>query len=339
MPLSPAQARPEAEALVIKLQSHAEKIAALIAPPFSPARRRKIEVAFSEAAYDFNSLSRLVVETRPQVAIQDTQMYSFFNGMSDQLALWNEARVIMRLVKPVTAPKTNPETQPLLLAYEKSFGTLHDHFLRQASTLRPADWPHPFHRDIALPFTRFLIYAALARRVARAIGKTEPLHFVDVGCGVGLKLLQAASLYEQVSGIEYEPHRAKAAAYWLGKTAQVITADALTFEGYADFDVIYAYKPLQDDNMMRETEDRIVSQAKAGTILIMPYMDFHNRHEELGCIQIKDAVYVAKATPKAIARAMALLPHIGEALPAENRRPDGFAAPIRTAMRHWGHLP
>lgn len=339
MPLSPALARPQAEVLAARLQTHAEAIAALITPPFSAAKKRKIELAFSEASLDFNALSRLVVEVRPQVAFQDSRMYGFFSGMSDGLALWNQARAVMRKLAAVKEPKINPENQPLLAAYAQSFGVLHSHFLDQAAALTPPDWPHPFHRDIALPFTRFLVYALLARRMARAMAKTGPLHFVDVGCGVGLKLLQAASLYEKVSGIEYEPHRAKAAELWLGRNAHVIAADALTFPAYGDFDVIYAYKPLQDDEMMRQTEDRMVAQAKPGTILIMPYMDFHNRHEKLGCIQIKDAVYVAKSTPKTVARATALLPHIGEVLPADVSRPEGFAAPIRSSMRRWGHLP
>lgn len=338
MPLSPAQARPEAEALAARLDAHGKTIAALIRPPFTPARKRKIDQAFSAAALEFSTLSRLVVETLPQVAFQDMQMYGYFNSLSGQLALWSEARRILHKLALVKEPKHNPEDLPLLAAFDQSFNVLHTHFLQQAAALTPPDWPHPFHRDIALPFTRFLIYAALARRMSRALGRNGPLHFVDVGCGVGLKLLQAASLYEQVSGIEYEPHRAKAAANWLGQLAQVLTADALTFQGYGDYDVIYAYKPLQDDDMMRQTEDRLVQQARPGTILIMPYMDFHNRHEALGCIQVRDAVYVAKTSASDVARAVALLPHIGEALPIDAHRAEGFAASIRAALRHWGHL-
>lgn len=338
MPLPSPPLRSDAEALVSGLAQRATQIAALIQPPFTSARKRKIELAFSDAAQEFGTLSRLVMQSRQATSLHDPAHHAYLSGLSNQLAFWNQARVVARAIKPVRPPASNPETQPLLAAYDQCFVRLHRHFLDKAAELAPPDWPTSSHRDIALPFTRFLIYAALARRTARALGKAGALHFVDVGCGVGLKLLQAGRYFERVSGIEYEPHRAEAAADWLGRSAEVITADAVTYPSYGDFDVIYAYKPVQDDALMRQTEDRMVAMARPGTVLIMPYMDFHQRHEDLGCQQIEDAVYVAKASALEVARAKALLPHIGEVLPEIDPKPEGFATPIRDALRRWGHL-
>lgn len=338
---TPAERWPEAEGLAATLTAQAQTIAALLVPPFTTTRRAKVLEAFGAVELEFGQLSRLISQTLPQLVPQDHRYQTLYRGLSQQLAQWHEARVIFAAMVPIKNRKSSNEVerQPLLQAYARSFETLHEHFCRQAAARKAVDWDQPFHRDIALPFTRFLDYALLARRMARAIGKEGPLHFMDVGCGVGLKLLQAASLYEQVSGLEVEPHRAEAAAEWLWRTAEVITGDAATFERYGDFDVIYAYKPLPTEELMAQTEDNIVAQARPGAILIMPYVDFHRRHTELGCMQVRDAVYVAKASAGEVARAQRLLPHIGEALPMRPPARDvGFAAPLRVALRRWGHL-
>jgi trans-aconitate methyltransferase len=155
---------------------------------------------------------------------------------------------------------------------------------------------HGCFRDIPLTPGAFLTHAHAASRVAMAQGRPRPVRFLDVGCGGGVKVLMAARYFEVCEGLEYDPAYAEAAGRMLetvgASTCSVMQADGLTFDGYAEYDVIYFFRPMQEAEPMQRLEARIAETARPGTILIAPYPSFAETAERTGCARIENAIYV-----------------------------------------------
>lgn len=95
-------------------------------------------------------------------------------------------------------------------------------------------------------------------------------HFVDVGCGIGDKLLLAKELvgYEQVSGVEYDPVTFKIAEATVGSIASTLmNADANTVD-FSAFDVVYMYCPIREEPQMRRLFIHIARTMKEGAIIL-----------------------------------------------------------------------
>jgi SAM-dependent methyltransferase len=88
--------------------------------------------------------------------------------------------------------------------------------------------------------------------------------FLDVGCGPGTKLLMAKSFFK-AEGIEVvDRFIQQSKAFGLDC---VHKQDALEYEHYGDFDVIYFYRPFKNNELQKQLEDRIYSQMKVGALL------------------------------------------------------------------------
>lgn len=112
------------------------------------------------------------------------------------------------------------------------------------------------------------------------LGSHEGKKFIDVGCGVGTKV-HLASMYFDSYGIELHKPYVKAARklnrpkkfFKYGryevqdKTQRIFEQDALTFD-YSTYDVIYFFRPMNDDDMQKRLERRIYRQAKPGAIIV-----------------------------------------------------------------------
>ncbi|MFN3825101.1 MAG: class I SAM-dependent methyltransferase [Pseudorhodobacter sp.] len=151
--------------------------------------------------------------------------------------------------------------------------------------------------DIPHSASGFVTHAQVALRVARALDPNRPpLRFLDVGCGGGTMVLLAAGLFPTAEGFDYDPAYVAAGQAALARTGttrcRLFEANALTFEGYDQYDVIYFYQPMSDLDGLRALEDRAVNSARPGTIIIAPYRRFQLRRHELACARIDEAVYV-----------------------------------------------
>ncbi len=156
--------------------------------------------------------------------------------------------------------------------------------------------------DIALPNSNFMAHAHAAYRVALAQRRENPLRFLDVGCGGGIQVVSATRIFDRADGIEYDPGYAAAARAVMDfapalADCTIFQKDALRFEGYADYDVVYFYRPMRDVERMHQLEKRIATCVRPGTILIAPYNPFWQRHAALGCGHVDGMVYVA-GTPQ-----------------------------------------
>ncbi len=93
--------------------------------------------------------------------------------------------------------------------------------------------------------------------------------FLDVGCGPGTKMAIAEKLFGfYVHGIEIDAGMAFDAATRLAATdAHIEQGDAMHFEGYDGFDLIWLYRPFRDEALERELEQRVIDAMKPGAIL------------------------------------------------------------------------
>lgn len=349
-----ADYRRQAEAIETQLQTRTQEVAALIAPPFTAARRKRIRDLLDAAEgqrvllYRIWAAQMMTPEARRLPFGHPDR--KFFLAVDARLRLWVQTRELLdRVLKarplplmPDEPPVNSPE-HAQLLAYQRCFDRLHVYFSPTPPDLYAAVTGR--HGDLPYPFTGFLRMMQLVRRVALAMGRTSPVSFLDMGCGVGLKLVQAAEYFEVVHGVEYDAARAEVADTLIQRSRRAqdraMVGDALTFDDYGSYDVIYAYKPLSDAELLQQMERRIMAQARPGTIVILPYFEIDFRFEDLGCTRIYDKVFLTGGVGRNLAPLLRRIGNIGTIVqqPGDVRPGvEGFTEPLRQALRHWGHL-
>ncbi|MEM8489844.1 MAG: class I SAM-dependent methyltransferase [Pseudomonadota bacterium] len=104
--------------------------------------------------------------------------------------------------------------------------------------------------------------------------------FIDVGSGIGEKPFLAYGLgrFSQCDGLEVNQQTLAVADYLISSIQtqtpypiRSFSADALTYSGYADYDVIYMFRPIHDDALYVEMIRHIVKQLAPGATLVDPY--------------------------------------------------------------------
>ena len=113
------------------------------------------------------------------------------------------------------------------------------------------------------------------------------MKFVDVGCGVGQKVFLAHCFGFECFGLELRAELIDAGQHlfdnmyvqkpavrsnemeWRWRSPSFfIQGNALTYDGYNQFDIIYFFCPLFKDELEIELEKKIAADAKPGTILM-----------------------------------------------------------------------
>lgn len=161
---------------------------------------------------------------------------------------------------------------------------------------------HGCFPDIPLAQSLFLKEVHAASRILMAMRPGETSRFLDVGCGCGLKLMSAAKYFDLTVGLEYDPGYVELASGLMKRLphdrCRVIPGDALQFDRYRDYDVIYFFRPIRDDAVLAQMEARIVEQARPGTLLIAPYRMFEHRFGDYDCVHVAGHVFLTGATDK-----------------------------------------
>lgn len=336
-------------------------LAGQVQPPFTPARQRAIRAALIPAQEQATRLgqllSRYFVETRDPLAARTD-----FLRLSRKLALWHDcvARLeqLMRQAPLPLLPTPPAPGSPQALA-EAAQERFFEHLHLALSPTAPDLIRDGRHGDIPLPMGRFLHLIRAAGRLLRAMDRPAPWSFLDVGCGLGLKLLAAQEVFGRLDGIEIDPalarrarsllaaarrnrKRAEAAPTpWLtgslpAARTKVVCGDALDHDRYGAFDVIYANRPIADATLRHRLEQRMVTEARPGAILILPYPDAMAE----GCLRLDDGLYWKPAPGPTATALVRRARHIGPLRAVSLHHGDeGFAAPLANALRHWGHLP
>lgn len=122
-----------------------------------------------------------------------------------------------------------------------------------------------------LPLSSSIFAYGLARAID-AIGSPRGIHFLDVGAGIGTKLLLAKMMYPDLicEGIESHPEVAMAAWKTLeGMEPKVHHADAFEWDEYDRFNIVYMYRPCSDWDMEERLERRVMGCMRERAILFL----------------------------------------------------------------------
>ena len=102
--------------------------------------------------------------------------------------------------------------------------------------------------------------------VAEAVTEVDGDRFLEIGAGVGTKMMLARDIFGfEVRGIECVPEYA-ARAREAG--LDVVTADALHWDGYAGYDLVWFNRPYADADMQAKLEAKIWHDVSPGTVVI-----------------------------------------------------------------------
>lgn len=121
---------------------------------------------------------------------------------------------------------------------------------------QPNDGRYPF---IPLDISSFLRSILAAKEILRIRNGYEyQPKFLEIGCGVGIKLILLKCAYN-AWGLEINKDYIKKARQINGKE-KIVCGDALKFKNYGDYKVIYFYRPFADTVKQIELEKRIYEQ-------------------------------------------------------------------------------
>lgn len=89
--------------------------------------------------------------------------------------------------------------------------------------------------------------------------------FLDIGSGIGDKVRLAKELGFDAVGIEYLDYYVELASFLGNKTIHV---DAFDFSDYQNYDIIYMYHPISDNELYTKLVKHIISKMKSGQLLM-----------------------------------------------------------------------
>lgn len=106
-----------------------------------------------------------------------------------------------------------------------------------------------------------------ARRKKRGYDR---IRFLDIGCGLGSKVLLASSLDGiQSFGLEVNEEYVKFAKNLVdGGDKKIITGNCITFKKYQDFEILHFYTPLSNQTLEVKFENRLYKQIVPGSVVI-----------------------------------------------------------------------
>ncbi len=119
--------------------------------------------------------------------------------------------------------------------------------------------------DVYLPWMPFS-WPDFIALVAEALPDTPGDRFLDIGAGVGTKMTLARELFGlDVHGVERVPEYVAQAR---SQGLEVTEADALAWDGYGEFDLIFFNRPFFDVARQADLERRVWAAMKPGAVVI-----------------------------------------------------------------------
>ena len=214
--------------------------------------------------------------------------------------MWDQIeRLVQRHIAPVRTPlihqpDPNPY-DPLLLLVDRAF-----HRLANATEQSGSATDLNCFADIVMPIQRYEILLTAANRVCTVLNRTTPQRFVDVGCGGGTRVFVASRYFPYADGFDYDMGYVEAGQDTMkaigASQSEIFYANALTYEGYDTYDIIYFYRPLRDEVLLAQMQQHIIRTARPGTILIAPYDSVFSTHPEMTCAQIDGPIFMTGVT-------------------------------------------
>ncbi len=179
-----------------------------------------------------------------------------------------------------------------------------------------AETGYPF---VPLAADRFLDMLQAAWRLRAAMGLPARARFLEMGAGAGAKLFLAREVFGEAVGVEIDPGYVARAGV-LGEAAEgvsLLEGDALTYEHYGAFDVIYFFVPFRDLALEDAFEQRLWEMAAPGTVVLAPMLRRSFLH---GLPALAPGVFVKGVEGAALGRLRAEAERVGPTVPPPARR-------------------
>lgn len=107
--------------------------------------------------------------------------------------------------------------------------------------------------------------------------------FLDVGSGPGFNLLISEDYFGgNPEGIEHNPELVKISN--LLHRYKIHEMDALKFNKYNEYNIIYCFKPFKNLKLQFELETKIINDCEKGTFLLLMDCDNIERHKDIEII-------------------------------------------------------
>jgi len=119
------------------------------------------------------------------------------------------------------------------------------------------------HRWVPFPCGSFVDACIEAFYLTGGVVKSKK--FLDIGCGIGTKVM-LADVFFDAHGLELKEEYLSVAKI-IG-CRNVWQADAMEYEGYGDYDILYFYCPFRDDALESNFEKHVYRHMKPGTVLL-----------------------------------------------------------------------
>ncbi len=106
--------------------------------------------------------------------------------------------------------------------------------------------------------------------VSKIVAKHKVESFLEIGCGLGTKLFLMHAKYKEIriSGFDHNKKYLKFARSLLPKNCKLFHQEALEYQKYGNFDLLYTYAPLSDFRENMRLIEIIQSQMKTTAHLI-----------------------------------------------------------------------
>lgn len=346
-----AALKSEIDATLAALAQDAQAIATILSegPAANLTRTRMLH---ANANRQMMALTQLMIKAGQLPSGDDPHVRMALQGLLAKLpaeiAVWQSCDALL-------ADQVPPEQRPLFPPVSGQHDVSHApiiaadellmemHHLISAEPQSDQGLAHGCFGDIPLPFSVFFENALAARRVLLARRTKHGGRFLDIGCGAGMKVLAATRYFERCHGIEFDPTFAAAARDLFDRTGKgqcgLTEGDALTYEGYGDFDVIYLFRPMRDPALLEQLEDRVIAQVPTGTLIIAPYRYFGQRYRAAGCAHLGGKLYVTGMSQDQADQLAEAASFTGLSLPGNNVPANSIWTPILRACAARGFEP
>jgi SAM-dependent methyltransferase len=151
---------------------------------------------------------------------------------------------------------------PVLVALD---GVLHELERVWLPEIEPSAIHHGWK---SLPLHAFLPALKVAWETVSPL-RRRPIRFLDVGAGLGTKLLLVQGIYRHevvCQGVELQPEFVRIAFQHGLAVAQ---ADAIEWDGYGQADIVYVYRPCIDPELEAKLEQRVMELMRPKAVLIL----------------------------------------------------------------------
>ena len=127
------------------------------------------------------------------------------------------------------------------------------------------------HPAVSFPLWSFVrgIQRAEAYFIEKRLGRMP--RFLDVGCGIGTKVLLVQQWGWEADGLDFVPEYCEAARELCGALSAITCVDAREYDNYGTYDLVYAYRPLVDMDETMKLTIWMAEQLKPGALMFLAW--------------------------------------------------------------------